>query len=206
MKVLIIGSKYRVITFANQLVKRDVSVHIISNRKMKNGQFGKADSRIVFHEELINKLKKDSKNKYMIISFLYTIIKLKCLIRKINPDIIHAFFIQGHGWFSALTKFHPFVLTTMGSDINSNQGASDTLVKKIMLSYTVKRADLVTVQSRQSLEEIRNLNSNIELIYFRAGYDSDLFFPTAKPEYLYRPKEKPEIVSDEVIFLGCYYE
>lgn len=30
--------------------------------------------------------------------------------------------------------------------------------------------------------------------------------PTAKPEYLYRPKEKPEIVSDEVIFLGCYYE
>jgi len=40
MKILLIGSKNRVITFANQLVEKDIDVHIISNRSMKNGELG----------------------------------------------------------------------------------------------------------------------------------------------------------------------
>ena len=184
MKILLIGSKYRVITFANQLVAKNIDVHVISNRKMKNGELGNVDPRIFFHEDLLDKLKKDAKNKYSLLKIPFNLFTLKRLIKKIKPDIIHAFFIQGHGWYTALTGFHPFVLTTMGSDINANQGAYGTLVKKAMLSYTIKRADLVTVQSRQGLEEVKKIDPEKDPVYFRAGYNPNLFFPDHKPKHL----------------------
>jgi len=198
MKILLIGSKNRVITFANQLVEKDIDVHIISNRSMKNGEFGNVDSRIIFHEDLLNKLKKDAKNKYPVIKFPFTLFTLKRLITKIKPDIIHAFFIQGHGWYTALSGFHHFVVTTMGSDINENQGASSTFIKKTMLNYTIKKADLVTVQSQQGRKEVKKIDPRKDPIIFRAGYNPDLFFPAPKPKYLidkFSLKDKFIIIS-----------
>ncbi len=74
MKILLIGSKYRVITFANQLVAKNIDVHVISNRKMKNGELGNVDPRIFFHEDLLDKLKKDAKNKYSLLKIPFNLL------------------------------------------------------------------------------------------------------------------------------------
>ena len=62
MKVLLIGSKNRVPTFANQLVEKGYEVYVISNRVMSDGRAGRVNPKIIFHEELVNRLKKDEKN------------------------------------------------------------------------------------------------------------------------------------------------
>jgi len=198
MKIILFGSKNRVITLANQLSTKDVEIHVISNRVMSDGSSGRVNPKIIFHEELVNRLKKDEKNPYANILFPFTLIKLSKLISKIKPDIIHAFYIPWHGWLTALSGFHPFVVTTMGSDINENQGASSTLIKKAMLNYTIKKADLVTVQSKQGFKEVKKNDPVKEPIIFRAGYDQNLFYPTSKPKYLidkFSLKDKFIIIS-----------
>ena len=84
MKVILFGSKNRVLTFANQLVNRDVEVHVISNRAMNKRSFSRVDPKIIFHESLVNRLKKDDKNPYANIFLPFTLIKLRKLISKIN--------------------------------------------------------------------------------------------------------------------------
>src|SRR3989344_1006707 len=43
--------------------------------------------------------------------------KVKKLLREIKPDIVHSFYAGVNGSIGALSGFHPFLLTTFGSDI-----------------------------------------------------------------------------------------
>ena len=184
MKVVLFGSKTRVMTFANHLVKTGVEVHVISNRVMNDGSYGLVNPGIIFHIELINKLKQDDKNPYAKILLPFTLIKFRRLIFEIKPDIIHVFFISWHGWLTALSGFHPFVLTTMGADINNEQGAMKNYIGKILTSYTVRKANSVTVQTEQGFNNIKNIDSTKRKIIFRAGFLKHLFYKDKKPEHL----------------------
>ena len=183
MKILLIGSKYRVITFANQLILKGEEVHIVSNRKISNGELGKLNPLVVVHEDLVNRLKKDNSNSYYV-NFFFNIVIFKRLIRKVKPDLVHAFYIQQNGWLAAFSGFHPLIVTTMGSDINRNQGAYSSLIRRTLLSYTIKKADLVTVQSKQGFDEVQGNKPKKPPIFFRAGYDHNLFYPSHKSLHL----------------------
>lgn len=39
------------------------------------------------------------------------------LLRRIQPDLLHAFGAAGASWLASATRFHPFVITAMGSDL-----------------------------------------------------------------------------------------
>src|SRR4030066_840547 len=53
--------------------------------------------------------------KYL--GLLLNILPVRKLIRKINPDILHAHYAGVNGVLAALSGFHPFVLTAWGSGI-----------------------------------------------------------------------------------------
>lgn len=71
--------------------------------------------------------------------------KLRKILKEISPDIIQAHQIYPYGFWGALTHFHPFVVTPMGSDaiIFSRR----YWVYKKISEYVLPKVDLVTADS-----------------------------------------------------------
>ncbi len=69
-------------------------------------------------------------------------LQFKRLIKKINPDILHAHFISEIAFLGAASGFHPFVATPWGSEIWV--GAQKSRVKRQVVKYVLKRADRIT--------------------------------------------------------------
>jgi glycosyltransferase involved in cell wall biosynthesis len=70
---------------------------------------------------------------------------LRSLLRRLQPDVLHALFVRRYGWQAALSGFHPLVVTPWGSDL---------LLKSIQTRRTrawdrraLRNADMVTFLS-----------------------------------------------------------
>ena len=68
-----------------------------------------------------------------LLSYVFCIIQVRGLIKKINPDIVHGHNILCHGLFSALSSFHPLVLTVWGSDVLINPKSS--IIYKFLVKF-----------------------------------------------------------------------
>lgn len=113
----------------------------------------------------------------------FILIKIRQLIKKINPDIVHAQCITSYGTLASLFGFHPFVATAYGSDILLNP--KENLITKIITRYILKRADLITCDAEHMKEAMIELGaepSKINVIYF--GVDTEVFKPGEKDKEL----------------------
>ena len=144
MKVFLIGGYNRVISYANELVRRDITTHVLSNKRVEG-----LNQKVIIHPDMYVKLKKTNPITYF--QFLYS---LKKKIKSNQPDIVHAFFVPWNGWFTALSGFHPFIMSTMGGDVNPLQGAYHNIFRRILTPYTLKKADLITVVTDDGLIHI----------------------------------------------------
>jgi glycosyltransferase involved in cell wall biosynthesis len=196
--ICLVGSKERVIYFANYLAVNNFNVHLITGggTNYKKSKAIKLDSRVIYHSDFLGRIKPSSKIHYFAYPFLF--LKFKKRIKTINPDIIHAFFVPGNGWLAALSNFHPYVITTMGSDINSDQGAFSNLLRRILTPYTIRKADGVTVVTKQGYDVVQSLSNTKNLIYFRNGFNPKLFFQDKKNEII----KKKLNLEDEFVVLS----
>lgn len=112
--------------------------------------------------------------------------RIKALIKRIKPDILHAHYVTNYGFFGALCNFNPFVLTTWGSDILTVPGErSLSTIKKHIAKYVLRKADLITCDAEHMKENLKRLGAipeKISLIYF--GIDTKKFSPRQKSEGL----------------------
>jgi L-malate glycosyltransferase len=114
-------------------------------------------------------------NKNNTLNKIISIFKIKKIIRKINPDIIHAHSAALYGLLGALSNSNPFVLSAWGSDVLVNK---NNLLKRPILKFILKKADLITTDAYHLKNEIIKLGINkskIEIIMF--GIDTDFFKP-----------------------------
>lgn len=51
------------------------------------------------------------------VSYFKVIPEIKKIIRSFNPDIVHSHFASSYGLLGAKTGFHPFIISTWGSDV-----------------------------------------------------------------------------------------
>jgi len=110
--------------------------------------------------------------------------RVRKLIRKINPDIIHAHYATSGGLAGLVSGFHPCIVTAHGSDLINS-------IKSPVWRYLLKRifnfADCVNVVS-QELEEIALSlgikKEKIELLTL--GIDTEKFAFVEKPEFIKR--------------------
>jgi len=115
-----------------------------------------------------------------------SIYRIQDLIKKIEPDILHAHFVTNYGLFGALCNFHPFVLTAWGSDILVTPDARFlSKIKRHIAKFALSKADLTTCDAEHMKDAMKRLGVSLEkisLIHF--GIDTKKFSPRQKSEKL----------------------
>ncbi len=76
-------------------------------------------------------------------------------IREWKPDIVHAHNVTGYGYWGGLSGFHPMVMTAWGSDLNV-LARKNVWIRQIV-SYCLRRADLITADAKALCETARSL-------------------------------------------------
>jgi L-malate glycosyltransferase len=80
------------------------------------------------------------------VSFIPHIIQVKKLVKKLKPDILHAHYALGYGFFGAIIGFHPFLLSAWGSDIMVEPGQN--AIFSYMVKIALAKADIVLTTSQ----------------------------------------------------------
>ena len=132
-----------------------------------------------------------------VIFLVYSVIQIRWLLRKINPDILHTHYITDYGFLGALSRFHPLVVTAWGSDVLVNPKVSKA--RKWAVEFALRRADLITCDAEHIKAPLIELGADLQKIkLINFGIDVQKFSPGQKDEKLINKLEisdSPVIVS-----------
>jgi glycosyltransferase involved in cell wall biosynthesis len=113
---------------------------------------------------------------------LFYLSSVKKILKKINPDVFHAHYVWIEGIIGALSGFHPFVLTTWGSDVLV---LPKSKIMKPLVMFALSKADLITCDAEHMKEAIIRLGvkpEKVKIVYF--GVDTKKFSPGPKDKEL----------------------
>ena len=121
------------------------------------------------------------KLRNQVLSFGYNLLRLPLIIRQlkkiikhISPDIIHAHQITPSGLWAALSNYHPFIITPMGSDVIVH--ARKNLLYKFITKYVLRKADAITSDSITLQEAVFELGGSPEKTHIiQNGVDFKVF-------------------------------
>lgn len=111
------------------------------------------------------------------------VIQIRNLLKKINPDILHAHYITDNGLLGVMSGFHPLVLSAWGSDILVDPKRYPLV--KTLIKYTLRNADLITCDSetlKKGVLELGTSESKVRIIFH--GVDTQQFSPRNRDEGL----------------------
>jgi glycosyltransferase involved in cell wall biosynthesis len=97
-------------------------------------------------------------------------------LRAVQPDIVHAHFINEAGWFAAASGWRPFVLSAWGSDIY--RAPYESRLARRLNPWAARRADAVTCDSSDQASRLRSWGvpaDRIEVVNW--GVDRNEFHP-----------------------------
>lgn len=101
--------------------------------------------------------------------------KVRRLIKKIQPDILHAHYATSYGWLGARSGFHPFMVTALGTDVLISPIHS-SLYRK-MIRYIFRKADAVTLMADHMKKVISDYDlgdlNKFSIVPF--GIDTNIF-------------------------------
>jgi len=114
------------------------------------------------------------KSEFQKIGYLLKIGKIKKIIKKIKPDILHAHYASSYGLLGSLLNYHPFVLSVWGSDIYDFPNKN--FLNRAIIKYNLSKADVILSTSKVMADEIRKYTSKpIQITPF--GVDVNFFKP-----------------------------
>ena len=105
---------------------------------------------------------------------------LRGILKRLNPDVLHAHYLTVHGWHAWISGFHPYAITVWGSDVIVE--ARETRRGHLYARLSLGSADLVTGTSDYLLAVSVAEGAKPErtrLIHF--GVDSEQFRPGPDP-------------------------
>lgn len=107
------------------------------------------------------------------LAFLFSFKKVKKIIKEINPDIIHAHRTTGYAFVSALSNFHPYILSVWGSDVYD---LPKNPIYKKFVQFNLKKSDYIFSTSKAMKGRVNELIKK-EVIVTPFGVDINLFRP-----------------------------
>ncbi len=110
------------------------------------------------------------------IIYITALKRLKQLIKKTRPDILHAHYASSYGVLGALTGFHPYIISVWGSDIFIVP--EKNIINAKMIKFCIGKADKICSTSKVMAEKTKKYTAKeIEVIPF--GIDTSEFKPVA---------------------------
>lgn len=122
-----------------------------------------------------------TKKKYLYISTPYKYFQFRKIINNIKPDIVHALYVTKYGTIGALTGFHPFIISVLGSDVLIDP--KESLILKNVINFALHRADFITSDGENSKDAIKNFGINSQKI-------TVIFHGVDIEKYNYRMKDE----------------
>jgi glycosyltransferase involved in cell wall biosynthesis len=174
------GSSVHTKRFLNYFAERGYTIHLITYTpsEMKN---------VHVHKVATSRLKLPLR-----------VVQSVSLIRKIKPDILHAFYLTNNGVIGVLSSFHPLILTPLGSDITTDPERSR--IFRTLVKLSLKRADVVHAADNLTKSRLIELGCAPERIFVQQfGVDTNRFSPTACSQSL-RRRLAPE---DDTFLVLC---
>lgn len=113
-----------------------------------------------------------------ILKVLIVMLRMKGLLRRIQPDVIHAHSAGGYSWMAFLSGFRPYLVTPWGTDLTVDIKRSK--INAWLTGVALRGAAMVTTDGLHFVEIIKGLGvpeSKIALHFF--GVDVDFFCPGA---------------------------
>lgn len=153
-------------------LKLNYEVHLVS---MRNAKFKYSDEvKIYLIQPIVN-----SKLSYFLL-----ISKVKNIVNKIKPDILHSFYASSYGMLGMMCDFHPYVISAWGSDIYEFPNKS--FLNKLLLKKILNSGEAICSTSNDMAVEIKNYyNGKVVLTPF--GVDTERFkmdTPILQKEYI----------------------
>jgi glycosyltransferase involved in cell wall biosynthesis len=138
---------------------------------------------ITFTPEHIKGVKIHGLRYFGKIAYPLRIWNIRKIVKKIDPDILHAHYISHYGVYGALTSFHPFVVSVWGSDVLITP--KESRIRRYGVSYALKRADCVTTTAKFMKgylvktfglppKKIVRIPWGIDLKVFHRGYEREV--------------------------------
>ena len=148
------------------------------NKNLKLHTMG-FDNRVVnYNSQVLLKLR-----------YLKAVPKLKQIIKKYKPDILHAHLATSYGLIGMLSRFHPYILSFWGSDISLFPKRSP--LHKALIRFNIQRADKILSTSYALAKEI-NKYTNKEIDITPFGIDLNYF----------KPQQVNGLFNDDDIVIG----
>lgn len=96
-------------------------------------------------------------------------------VRRLAPDIVHAHYVTSYGFLAARAGRHPLVMTAWGSDLLVTP--KQNLLMRALTAWTLRRADLVTGDSADLVDEIARYRPRHAPLLVHWGVDLARFAP-----------------------------
>ncbi|WP_440067794.1 glycosyltransferase [Tenacibaculum discolor] len=188
MKILLLSNcnNPHTIKWATSLSKEGLDIFIFSINKCEVKDYEKYPAIKIYDSTIKVTRKEGALNK---VRYLKLLPQLKRIIKRIQPDIVHAHYASSYGILGALCNFSPFILSVWGSDVFSFPKKS--FLHKKILKYNLKRADRVLSTSYVMKDETKQYTGKeIEVTPF--GVDIEKF----------SARKKETLFNEEDIVIG----
>lgn len=108
---------------------------------------------------------------------LFRIPRLRRIVRKFSPDIVHGHYLTVGGFYAAFSGAQRVVCSAWGSDVY--QGPEQSLMERLALKSVLKRCDLVFAVTKDVAARVRAFGYEGEVQIFRWGADPEVFRRTS---------------------------
>ncbi len=134
------------------------------------------------------------------------LVKVRRILARIRPDLLHTHFLTGYGYWGAFSGFHPSILTVWGDDVYVTP--HETRLKGALARRVLRSADLITGDSQDILDHAVAMGAERDKCrVVQWGVDLRRFRPDAAGgvrERLGIPSNAPVVISIRS-FTQAYY-
>ncbi|MCC6371043.1 MAG: glycosyltransferase, partial [Bacteroidia bacterium] len=172
MKVLLLSDTYSEHTekWALGLANSGIEVGLFSFNKASYEWYEHQNITVFFEPDT----RINAESTLTKLSYLKYVTILKKIIKHFQPDILHAHYATSYGLVGALSGFHPFIISSWGTDVM--KFPKKNFVAKSILKYNFKHADLLCATSHTIKSYIAQVTKQ-EVTVIPFGIDLEVFTP-----------------------------
>lgn len=181
MRILLLSDPASSHTYkwATAIREQSVEVYVFGLHQCDVSKYSDKDIKVKLFG-LQEEMKFQKGNSLSKLSYLRAVREIKSFILEIKPDIVHAHYVTSYGLLGALTKFHPFIISIWGSDIEEINFPYP--LRKALIKYSFNHSDLVLATSNY-LKHKGELFTKKEIMVTPFGVDTDKFSPDSTRQY-----------------------